>query len=223
MIEKPRHHFSIQLSAAVWNVLPVPGRPWVVVEERDESNLKVSFSAIDYLKKETVWRNDSLPELWWINLVRLTPEQVLLKIFENTSNPDVTHWLALSVADGKPLDQVIETEGEHTNDLIQPFQYLAGEHDFETVKQFVEGRTQKLPLLGAEYLEHAGFIFISFYFGNPGSFSNELACFTKTGNLLWQEEIGTNLKGIGVNTFFVVSDYLFFVKNKSELVTFRIV
>lgn len=221
MIEKPRHHFSIQLSAAVWNVRPVPGRPWVVVEARDESKRKVSFSAIDYLKKETIWRNDSLPELWWINLVRVTPEQVLLKIFENTSNPDVTRWLALSVADGTLLHQVIESE--HTNYLIQPFQYLAGEHDFETVKKFLEGRTQKHPLLGAEYLEHAGFIFISFYFGNSGAFSNELACFTKTGNLLWQEEIGTNLKGIGVNTFFVVSDYLFFVKNKSELVTFRIV
>jgi len=221
LIEKPRHHFSIQLNAAVWNVLPVPGRPWVVVEARDESKRKVSFSAIDYLKKETIWRNDSLPELWWINLVRVTPEQVLLKIFENTSNPDVTRWLALSVAEGTLVDQVIESE--HTNYLIQPFQYLAGEYDFETVKQFLEGRTQKHPLLGAEYLEHARFIFISFYFGNPGAYSNELACFTKAGNLLWQEEIGTNLKGIGVNTFFVVSDYLFFVKNKSELVTFRIV
>ncbi|MEQ1586502.1 MAG: DUF4905 domain-containing protein [Cyclobacteriaceae bacterium] len=223
MIEKPRHHFSIQLSTVIWNVLPVPGKPWVVVEERDETNRKVSFCAIDYQKKEIVWRNSSLPELWWINLVRVTPSQVVLKIFENTSNPDVTRLLTLSVADGKPLNQPIEIEGEHTNELIQPFQYLAGEHDFETVKQFLEGRTQKLPLLGVEYLEHSGFIFISFYCGNPGSFTNVLTCFTRAGNIVWQEEIGTNLKGIGVNTFFVVSDHLFFVKNKSELVTFRIV
>lgn len=223
MIEKPRYHYSIQLSTVIWNVLPVPGKPWVVVEERDETNRKVSFCAIDYQKKEIVWRNNSLPELWWINLVRVTPSQVLLKIFENTSNPDVTHVLALSVAEGKPLDQPIEIEDEHTNELIQPFQYLAGEHDFETVKQFVVGRTQKLPLLGVEYLEHGGFIFISHYFGNPGSFTNVLTCFSSAGNIVWQEEIGTNLKGIGVNTFFVVTDYLFFVKNKSELVTFRIV
>jgi hypothetical protein len=223
LIEKPRYHYSIQLSTVIWNVLPVPGKPWVVVEERDETNRKVSFCAIDYQKKEIVWRNNSLPELWWINLVRVTPSQVLFKIFVNTSNPDVTHVLALSVAEGKPLDPPIEIEDEHTNELIQPFQYLAGEHDFETVKQFVVGRTQKLPLLGAEYLEHAGFIFISHYFGNPGSFTNVLACFSSAGNIVWQEEIGTNLKGIGVNTFFVVADYLFFVKNKSELVTFRIV
>jgi Domain of unknown function (DUF4905) len=187
----------------------------VVVEERDETNRKVSISAIDYLKKEIVWSTSSLTEPWWVNLVRVTPSQVLLKIFENTSNPDVTRWLALSVNEGKPLDHVTEIEDEHTNELIQPFQYLAGEHDFETVKKFLEGRAQKLPLLGVEYLEHAGLIYISFYFGNPGSFTNVLACFSRTGSIVWQEEIGTNLKGIGVNTFFVVADYLFFVKSQN--------
>jgi hypothetical protein len=223
LIEKPDHRFAIHLSAVIWNVLPVPGKPWAVVEERDEVNRKVSFSAIDYQKKKIVWKNDSLPELWWINLARITHKEVWLKIFENTSNPDLTRWLVLSVADGSPLNQPDEIGGEHTNELVQPFQYLDGEPDFETVKKFIAIRMQKLPLLGVEYLEHAAFIFVSFYFGEPGSLTNLLACFTRSGNIVWQEEIGTNLKGIGVNTFFVVSDYLFFVKNKSELVTFRIV
>ncbi|MDZ7646033.1 MAG: hypothetical protein U5K54_01985 [Cytophagales bacterium] len=56
-----------------------------------------------------------------------------------------------------------------------------------------------------------------------GMFTNALGCFNKAGELLWQDEIGTNLKGIGINTFFIAYDYLFFVKNKTELVTFRIV
>jgi Domain of unknown function (DUF4905) len=222
LIEKPDHHFSIKVSAVIWNVLPVPGKPWVVIEERDETNRKVSFSAIDYQKKEIIWRNDSLPEVWWINLVRITHAQVWLKIFESTTNPDLTRWMALSVTDGTPLATSL-IDNEHTNEVIQPFQYLAGEHDFESVKNFLEVRMHQLALLGLEYLEYAGFIFVSFYFGHPGLFTNVLACFSKTGNLLWQDEIGTNLKGIGVNTFFVVADYLFFVKNKSELVTFRIV
>ncbi len=222
MIEKPLHHFTAQSNAPIWNVLPVPGKSWVIVEERDEKSRKVSFSAIDYEQKKIVWRNETLPETWWINLVAVTKSQVLLKIFENTTNPDITHWVALSVQDGKQLAKVLEQE-QHTNELNQPFQYLAGEHDFETVSKFLQTRLNITPILGAEYLEQAGFIFISFYFGVPAAFTNQLACFSKVGDLLWQLEIGTNLKGIGVNTFFVVSNHLFFVKNRSELVTFRIV
>jgi len=222
LIEKPFHHFSIQFDAPMWNMLPVPGRPWLVVEQRDDVNRKVSVTAIDYVQKKIIWSNDALTERWWVNLVAVTPKQILLKIFENTSNPDLTHWQALSVDDGTLLEKV-EDKTPHTNELIQPFQYLAGEHDFETVYKFLKNRLKVIPILGVDYLEHSGFVFISFYFGAPGSFVNQIACFTSTGNLIWQEEIGTNLKGIGVNTFFVVSDYLFFVKNRTELVTFRIV
>jgi len=222
LIEKPLHHFTAFARAPIWNVLPVPGQSWVVIEERDETARKVSFSAIDYEQKRVVWRNDTLAETWWINLVAVTRSQVLLKIFENTTNPDLTHWLALSVNEGKQQEKHLE-EDQHTNDLIPPFQYLAGEHDFETVSKFLKTRTHNVPILGADYLEYKAFVFISFYFGAPAAFTNQLACFSTTGELLWQDIIGTNLKGIGVNTFFVVSDYLFFVKNRSELVTFRIV
>ncbi len=222
MIEKPFHHFTVYARAPIWNVLPVPGKSWVVMEERDETSRKVSFSAVDYVQKRVVWRNDTLTETWWINLVSVSPTQVLLKIFENTTNPDLTHWLALSVMEGKQQEKQLE-EDQHTNELIQPFQYLAGEHDFETVRKFLKTRLHTVPILGADYLEHKAFIFISFYFRAAAAFTNQLACFSTTGDLLWQDEIGTNLKGIGVNTFFVVSDYLFFVKNRSELVTFRIV
>jgi Tfp pilus assembly protein PilZ len=51
-----------------------------------------------------------------------------------------------------------------------------------------------------------------------------LACFGRVlEKLIWSEEIGTNLKGMGIGTFFIAHHYCIFVKNKTELVTFRIV
>ncbi|GEM_PF-1197043 len=223
MIEKPRGTVSLHLQATIWNVLPVPEKPWVVIEERNDETRQVSFLAYDYNEKKIIWRSSLQSEPWWINLVQVTLDFVFLKTFENTSNPDKTKWHALSLKDGKPLETVPEINSDHTNEVIQPFQYLEGEEDFNTVKFFVEKKLLVHPVFGIEYVEYADFIFISYYLGGSGMFANRLACFTKAGNLSWQDEIGMNLKGIGLNTFFLASDHLFFVKNKTELVTFGIV
>ena len=126
--------------------------------------------------------------------------------------------------DGKVVDQSAQqNDWQHTNDTMQPFQYLDGEPDFETVKNFLKSKFNRTPRLGVEYLEHEGHIIISYYAGDPAAFINCIALFNAQGDCLYEDEIGTNLKGIGVNTFFIVSDRLFFVKNRTELVTFRIV
>ena len=223
MIEKPRSKFSLTLDATIWNVLPVPGKAWVIAEERNDSTRQVSFAAIDYKNGKLLWRSSSPTETWWINLVRVTNEQVQLKIFENTSNPDKTYWQVLSLENGAVIQEDPKIETEYTNEVVHPFQYRVGEGDFETIKIFLNERLNVIPILGVEYVEFADLVFISYYFGNPGTFNNTLVCFKKTGELLWQEEIGTNLKGIGVNTFLLVANQLFFVKNKTELVTFGIV
>jgi len=223
LIEKPRSRVSLTLEATIWNVLPVPSRPWVVIEERNDETRQVSFLAYDYREGKITWRSLLPSEPWWINLVQVTADFVFLKAFENTSNPDKTKWHWLSIIDGKQLESIPVSDSGHTNEVIHPFQYLEDEEDFNTVRFFVEKKLNVHPVSGVEYVEYAELIFISFYLGSSGMFANHLACFTKAGILQWQEEIGTNLKGIGVNTFFLVSDHLFFVKNKTELVTFGIV
>jgi len=40
--------------------------------------------------------------------------------------------------------------------------------------------------------------------------------------LLLKEKLDEHLKGIGLDTFFVLSGYVFFVKNKVELVCYKI-
>jgi hypothetical protein len=222
--EKHLNPYSVTLSAPVWNLLPFSGKPMLAIEQRDEVNRVASFSVFDYENQRFLWRDVVLSEKWWLNLAGVTKDHVVIKVFESTENPDKTSLLFLSVEEGKVADHAFQqTDWLHTNDTVQPFQYLDGEPDFETVKTFLKSKMEITPRLGAEYLDYAGYIIISYYVGDPAAFVNRLVIFNSLGEYLYQEEIGTNLKGIGINTFFIASGCLFFVKNRTELVTFRIV
>lgn len=224
MPEKHVNLFSIKLSSPVWNILPFAGKPLMAIEHRDELKRQVSFSAYHFIDHRFLWRDVVLSEKWWINLAGATKDHMVLKVFENTENPDKTSYLLLDADTGIPAPhQHQQINWMHTNDTVYPFQYLAGEPEFETVKNFLTAQRKEMPVLGAEYIEYADHIIISYYVGAPARFNNWLAIYNLKGECLYEDEIGTNLKGIGINTFFITSGYLFFVKNKTELVTFRIV
>lgn len=191
----------------------------MVIEERNEHTRKVSIVCIT-VTGNLLWRNTNLPDSWWISLNSVTSTQVLLRLFENTTNPDVVSVLALNLETGHGM---LPQHEEHTIMALRPFVYVQGEPDFETVQTFIRQQTKQEIFLGAEYMETEQMILISYYTGQPAAFTNVLACFSRDGSLNWGEEIGTNLKGMGIGTFFIATNTLFFVKNKTELVTFRIV
>jgi hypothetical protein len=215
---------SVTLSAPVWNLLPLPGTSLMVIEQRDDVKRVASFSLFNFQLQQFLWRDVVAAEKWWLNLTRVTPDHVELKVFDNTENPDKTSLIFLSLKDGSLVHPTSEQmTWSHTNEALHPFQYLDGEPDFETVQSFLKSKLGVTSRLGVEYLEYENYILISYYAGNPAAFVNRLAIFNHQGECLYDEEIGMNLRGIGINTFFITSSYLFFVKNRSELVTFRIV
>ena len=52
--------------------------------------------------------------------------------------------------------------------------------------------------------------------------ANYLYAFDAGGKLLLEEKLGENLKGVGLDTFFIFSRDLIFVKNKNELKSYKI-
>jgi hypothetical protein len=76
--------------------------------------------------------------------------------------------------------------------------------------------------MALEYLEHDSIIFISFYV-QENELANYLFMLSADGNLLVKEKLDEQLKGIGLGTFFILSGCVFFVKNKAELVSYKIV
>jgi len=119
---------------------------------------------------------------------------------------------------------VVEKDAETPQNLtvIRPFQYRVGEEDFETIRAYLAGRLPGDPVLAIDYLEHGEFILISCYVREP-ELANYLIVLDREGNEVMREKAGQNLSGIGVDTFFVLEGSLFFVKNKSELLRYKLI
>jgi hypothetical protein len=103
---------------------------------------------------------------------------------------------------------------------IRPVRYFEGTQHFETVKKFMESRTNYHPTKGIEYLEWKDWIMISLYTDEEGSLANYLLALDKDGEVLLEVKLGEKLPGLGTDTFFMLSGCLFLIKNKKELVAY---
>ncbi len=107
-------------------------------------------------------------------------------------------------------------------ELVHPFQYQEGSDSFATVHAFLVKRFNISPVFTIEYREYGSFIIISAFEGRE-DLANYLIVLNSAGEVMVRETLGTGLKGIALDTFFVLSGYLIFVKNKTELVIWKFV
>jgi hypothetical protein len=106
--------------------------------------------------------------------------------------------------------------------VIRPVQYADGTDHFSTIKRFLSGKLNLLPVIALEYVEYQNLIFISFNVMEEG-LVNYLLVLQADGEILLHETLDSPQKGIGVDTFFIWKGCLFFVKNRKELVSYNIV
>jgi hypothetical protein len=115
----------------------------------------------------------------------------------------------------------VEAMEKIVDKVIRPSQYLSDHAYFTTVKTFLAERFNLSPVIALEYLEHESLIFISCYF-QEDELANYLFIISEDGTLLLKERLDHHLKGIGLDTFFLLSGCVLFVKNKVELVSYKI-
>lgn len=132
--------------------------------------------------------------------------------------------LTLDGNSGQPVAAENPLKGEQNLKALRPFHYKAGEPGFETVRTYLAKRFPSEPevVLGIDYLEYESFIVISVYAEEPG-LANHLIVLDTGGSVVMREKAGQNLSGIGVDTFFVLEGSLFFVKNKSEFLRYKLI
>jgi hypothetical protein len=130
--------------------------------------------------------------------------------------------LTLRLIDGEiaPDDQHLLPE-EQNFDIVRPFQYQEGTTHFDTVRTFLETKCQISPIISIEYCEFHSLIFIS-AFVRQNDLANYLFVFNSSGELMLKEALGNDLKGIALDTFFIFSGYLIFVRNKHELRSYKL-
>lgn len=110
---------------------------------------------------------------------------------------------------------------QNTGGILRPVQYTEGTPYFDTVKTFLARQLNLIPVTALEYLEHDGLIFISCYTPQADALENHWLVLSAEGQIVMKENLSTGLKGIGLDTFFILGGCVFFVKNKVELVSYK--
>jgi hypothetical protein len=107
--------------------------------------------------------------------------------------------------------------------VLRPVQYVEGIPYFETVRKFLADRLNFLAVSALEYLEAKDRIIISAYTAEDDGLANYLFVLSAEGNVLLKEKLGGPLKGIGLDTFFILKGCVIFVRNRVELVSYKII
>jgi len=170
-------------------------------------------------KKATLAYNlDEGTMIWWNNDFSIS--SVRNGLVTGFSEKYGRRAVVLDLKTGKTIESLPENSNVAER-VIRPQQYMNDHSYFETVQRFFTQKFNLLPLAALEYLEHESLIFISCYF-QENELANYLFVLSVDGTLLLKEQIDEHLKGIGVDTFFILSGSVFFVKNKVELVSYKI-
>lgn len=157
---------------------------------------------------------------WWHNGFSITNVNNLFVRGVDSRFPEKETFLDSFT--GEPLPNVDFDLGDSQNfPVIRPFQYEEGTAHFKTVKDFLQSRIGVLPVATIEYLEFGDLIVASLFVKEP-HLANYLYGFDTSGEVLLKEKLGENLKGVGLDTFFIFSGHLIFVKNKNELTSYKL-
>lgn len=155
--------------------------------------------------------------LWWHNDFTLSQRQG--DCLHGFSSGVGSKPLVLALHSGKEILAPSVAAPAAPDVVLRPQQYGDGTEYFGMVAKFLREKLNLSVVLSLEYVEYSGKIFIAYY-TQEQSLVNHLTVWTDTGELLLQEKTGEHLKGIGQDTFFILSGCLFFVKNKHELISY---
>ena len=173
---------------------------------------KKSILAYDVVKNQLAW---------WYNGFSLT--SVTSQYVKGVDSKFPTKETILDLFTGRPLQHVdFDLVDSQNFPVIRPFQYEEGTAHFDTVRDFLQTRLGIVPVATIEYLEFEWLIFVSVFLKEQ-DLANYLYGFDASGEVLVKEKLGENLKGVGLDTFFIFSGHLIFVKNKHELISYKIV
>jgi hypothetical protein len=158
--------------------------------------------------------------LWYRNGFALSETTSRYVIGQDTRNPG--QFVALDLFTGNLTSSTESHLADSQNfTVIRPFHYEEATDHFNTVGNFLQTRMGISPLRRIEYLENNGLIIIS-AFVQESELANYLLVFDDGGQFLLQEKLGENLKGVALDTFFIFSGHLMFIKDKTELRAYTI-
>jgi hypothetical protein len=144
---------------------------------------------------------------------------------------DARKYLKLDPADGRLIREISlkevfkmasDKKEQESLKIRNPFHFSSDHPYFSKITGFIGGITGEQPVIGADYMENGEQVIISFYLYNTEGLSNYLILVDEEGKVIFRECLGSHIKGIGFDTFFVFEKTLIFIKEKKELIFLNI-
>jgi hypothetical protein len=110
----------------------------------------------------------------------------------------------------------LNTDPRSLAQVVLPNHYTDGSLHFETVRAFCQERLDCHILGGCDYLEWENLILMSYFWKPEEQLENNLVVLDQDFSIIFEEQLGTDLKGIGEETFFLFEHELFFIRHKHE-------
>lgn len=100
MLKKFEHTFQ----GKIWNT--AFGKNTAVLEIRDENTRQVSFSALDLQSGEILWQNLRPEKSWWLALVGIFGDYLVLHKYSSQQKPEPKGLLILNVQTGEIIQKI---------------------------------------------------------------------------------------------------------------------
>jgi len=216
------HLFSRKFNGKIWKTIPNTASEFLAIEVRNEDNHQVTFYILDIMQRIWLWEDVTFEEQWWINLHSFGDQELAFIYYEDGNSPDQKQMLKIDIHSQKVLG---DTEGSNEqkmigNDVIPPLHYLANTAHFITVAKFLQEKLNISPVKAVDYLERDGHIVISYYIWINDHLANFLLILDENGEVQRHELLANQLSSIGIDTFFIIRDALFTIRQKSELLIY---
>lgn len=181
----------------------------------------LGITALDPARGRVVWQQPAF------SFYGLTRDLVVAR----PAGEEALELLGLDPASGEVLENSLDAtqikagllafQHERQQQHLVPAFYPESQVYFRDLATFICRHLNQEALLGIDFLETGRYFVLGYYVaGGETGMRYQVAAFTLAGELLLQQELARDCKGIGSDYFFILQDTLILIKNRKTLLGF---
>lgn len=238
-------------NGVIWKLLPDNNRKLIAIEIRNAENRQTVFSVLNYETGETLLKEHHVEESWFVALSHVHNNLVFITGYESESSPvskgitaiDIdtkgTRWQKFNYSFYDAWNEGIRVYNPNINPRkFEWLNYETGEviylsnptplnnqirfPSFTTIKALPEVIQSKMVIGDVLSLDHQELNINSFHESFDGNMRLRILI-TSANYIVLDEILSDRIQKQQLETFFLVKDHLFYIRNSNQIVSYNLV